>query len=106
MQELVIDEPLKKPNSSKSFCNKYNDYLHSHEITGRSFFNAYPKAQSFEKRNKSILKKLVKKYKLVLINSLRGYQRPKAFRKTIFSERKGFENSKYNNVLIGKVHFQ
>ena len=54
---------------------------YSHIITGDvnnakkgGFVNSYPKVQSMENQEESIFKNLEKKYKLVLINSLRKCQ--------------------------------
>ena len=49
---------------------------------------SYPKAQSIENQNKLVLRKLVKKCKLVLINSLRKYQMTKTSARTIFQNGK------------------
>ena len=52
------------------------------------FINTYPEAQSMEKENKFVLRKLMKKYKLVLTNSIRAYQMTKTFTRTIFKNGK------------------
>ena len=56
------------------FINNHYGYIISGNlniVNNESFGNSYPKAQSIENKNKFDLKKLVKKYKLVLINSSR-----------------------------------
>ena len=52
----------------------------------RGFVKSYPKGQNIENQNKFLLRKLVKKYKLVLINSLRKYQMTKTSTRTIFQK--------------------
>ena len=54
-----------------------------------SFANSLPKFQSIEKQSQFKLGKLVKKYKLILINSLRKYQTKKGIHRNHFTAWKG-----------------
>ena len=81
---LNINEFLEDPNSIKCCCNKYNSFINNHYghiitknlniVNNERLVNSYPKAQSIENQNKFVLRKLVKKYKPVLSNSLGEYQ--------------------------------
>ena len=64
----------------------------------RNLSNAHPKAQSIEKQNKSVLRKLMKKYKLVLIHSIREYQMTKALTRT-FSYLSCNDKTKINQIF-------
>ena len=104
---LNIDEFLKDPNSIKCCWNKYDNSFtnnhYGHIITGnlillimRGFINSFPKAQSIENQNKFVFRKLMKKYKLVFINSLSKYQMSKPSIRSIFLEWKSHVMSSVN----------
>ena len=90
-----IDEFVKDPNSIKCSCNKNdNSFINNcygHIITGNlntvnneQLRQLISKGQSIENQNQFVFRKLVKNYKLVLINSLTEYQMSKASTRTIF----------------------
>ena len=57
-------------------------------VNNERILSSYPKFQSIDNQSKFVLRKLVEKYKLVLINSLRLYQMTKACTITIFQNGK------------------
>ena len=65
----------------------------------RDFVNSYPKVQIIENQNKFVLRKLVKKYELVLINLLREYQITKGIPTNHFSEWKSHVFSSVNEKI-------
>ena len=97
---LNIDEFLKDPNSIKCCCcDKYdNSFINNHYghiITGNlnivnneRLRQLISKGPNIENQNKFVLRKLVKKYKFVLINSLRKCQMTKASTGPIFQNGK------------------
>ena len=78
---LKTDEFLKDPNSVKCCSYRYNNLFtnnhyglimtEDHSVVNNK--RLYPKTQSIENQNKFALGTLVKKYNLVLFNSLREY---------------------------------
>ena len=81
---LNIDEFLKDPNSIKCCCNKYdNSFINNHYghiiignlniVSNERLHQLISKDPKYENQNKFDLRKLKKKYKLVLSNSLREY---------------------------------
>ena len=99
VRHLNTDKFLEDPNSIKYFCNKYDNFFvnnnYGHIITGnymllmmRGFVNSYPKTQSIENQSKFVLRKLVKKYELVLINLLNKYQMTNSSIRIIFQNGK------------------
>ena len=57
-------------------------------VNNERILSSYPKFQSIDNQSKFVLRKLVEKYKLVLINSLRLYQMTKTCSITIFQNGK------------------
>ena len=72
----------------------------------RSFVNSYPKVQSIENQNKPVLTKLTKKYKMVLISSLREYQMSKASTTTFFQHGKVMSAGEKFDTLKNKITYR
>ena len=97
--DLNMDEFFKDPNSIKCCSSKYdNSFINNqygHIMTGNldivnneRLCQLISKGPKYREPKQICLRKLVKKYKLVLINSLSEYQMIKASIRTIFQNGK------------------